>query len=103
MPKQDPPKQPCADCTRLERKLDAFVTFLCAPLPKCQFCGLLATRLTTIVHQFLGRSEFLCCDKCEPGQAKIPTAELEHRAIGDVERALEINAIVAEGRAANAG
>lgn len=100
MAKQDyrPEPKPCPDCSRLERKLDAFVTFLCAPLPKCQSCGLLATRLTTVVHPIMGRSEHLCCEICIPTQGKIAGAVLEHAPIGDVDRAKEVNAIISGAR-----
>lgn len=106
MPKQEikpnvPAKEQCADCSRLiaalETRLNAFVTFLCAPLAKCQRCGLLATRLTTVVHPMMGRSEHLCCEICEP-RAALEGAKLEHAPIGDVDRAKEINAIVSAAR-----
>jgi hypothetical protein len=98
MAKQDPPKQPCADCARLERKLDAFVMFLCAPHPKCQRCGLLATKFTTVVHPVMGRSEHLCCDDCEPAQAKIPGSLLEHKKIDGAEQATAANTVICEAR-----
>ena len=92
------PRPPCPDCTRLERKLDAFVMFLCEPHPKCQRCGLLATKLTTVVHQVMGRSEHLCCDDCEPAAAKVPGATLENKALEGADRAVASNAIICEAR-----
>jgi len=94
--------KPCSECAELiapiQAKLDAFVTFLCAPVPKCQQCGLLATRLTTVVNRVMGRTEHLCCEDCTPIQSKFDGSTLEHAAIGDVQRAKETNALIAEAR-----
>lgn len=107
MPKYEPPKQvlavpTCTECSKLiaplERKLDAFVMFLCAPHPKCQRCGLLATKLTTVVHPVLGRSEHLCCDDCVPAQAKVERSVLEHSKLDSAEQAAATNAIISEAR-----
>ncbi len=95
------PQKPCPSCAPLQAKLDAFIMFLCAPVSKCQTCGLIATDLVSVTHKFLGRSEHLCCKACTPGAAKIDGAKIESAPIGDAAfqaRAKEANALVSEAR-----
>jgi hypothetical protein len=98
--------KPCPSCSDLiaplQAKLDAFVMFLCAPVAKCQSCGLIASKLTTVVHPVMGRSEHLCCEKCTPAQAKVEGCKLEHAPIGDdtfQSRVIATNALICEARA----